>query len=182
MVEKHAIDVNRRIQAGAHAPEGGDQIGEPFERGVFAVQRDEHGFGANERIERQQSERRRAIDEDVIETIAQRRKKPAQLGFAARERDHLDFGAREVAIGGQYREPWNRGLRNEVIENLLGSFIISGESRCSIAGRGAFDAPARDRWSYWLVGSTSTSRCLRPSAARAAARLMAVVVFPTPPF
>ena len=61
------------IERAAHAAQRGDEIGEPFEREVFAVERDQHGVGGDERIERQQAERRRRVDEDVVELVAQRR-------------------------------------------------------------------------------------------------------------
>ena len=36
-----------------------DEIGEAFEREVFAVERNQHGVGGDERVEREQAERRR---------------------------------------------------------------------------------------------------------------------------
>ena len=107
--QEHAIDVERRIQSRAHTPQRRHEIGESFEREIFAVQRDEHGFGGDERVQRQQAERRRAVDEDVIEAIAERREKSAQLRFAPRQRHHFDLGARQIAIGGQDRQIGNRG-------------------------------------------------------------------------
>ena len=65
--QQHAFDVERRIERGAHAPHRADEIGEPFEREVLAVQRNQHRVGGDERVERQQAERRRAVDEDVVE-------------------------------------------------------------------------------------------------------------------
>ena len=64
--QQHALDVEGGIERGAHAAHGADEIGEPFEREVLAVQRNQHGVGGDERVERQQAERRRAVDEDVV--------------------------------------------------------------------------------------------------------------------
>ena len=75
--QQHAVDVERRIQSRAHTAQGSHQIRKPFQREVLAVQRDQHCFGGDECIERQQAEGRRAVDEDVIEAIAQRREEPA---------------------------------------------------------------------------------------------------------
>ena len=58
--QQHAFDVERRVERGANAAQRGHEIGEAFEREVFAVQRDQHGVGGDQRIEREQAERRRA--------------------------------------------------------------------------------------------------------------------------
>ena len=58
------------LSAAAHAPHRADEIGQPLEREVLAVQRDEHRVGGDQRVEREQSERRRTVDEDVVELRA----------------------------------------------------------------------------------------------------------------
>ena len=70
--QQHAGDVERRVERGADAAQRRDEIGEPFEREVLAVERNEHGVGGDERVEREQPERRRRVDEDVVEAIAER--------------------------------------------------------------------------------------------------------------
>ena len=44
-----------------------EQLAEPLERVVLALDRDEHLARRHERVDRQQAERRRAVDEDVVE-------------------------------------------------------------------------------------------------------------------
>ena len=70
MVPADAFDVERGVQSGAHAAHGADQIRETFEREVLAVQRDEHGVGGDEGVEREEAQRRRTIDEDPVVVIA----------------------------------------------------------------------------------------------------------------
>ena len=106
--EQHAFDVERRVERGADAAHRADEIGEPFEREVLAVQRNQHGVGGDERVERQQAERRRAVDEDVVEVVAHRREQRAQPFFARGERDQFDFGAGEIAVGGDQRQAVDR--------------------------------------------------------------------------
>ena len=96
---QHAGDVERRVERAAHAAQRGDEIGEPLEREVFAVERNQHGVGGDERVEREQPERRRRVDEDEVEAVAERVEHEAQPRLAVRQRDELDFGAGEVAIG-----------------------------------------------------------------------------------
>ena len=92
------------IERAAHAPHRADEIGEAFEREVLAVQRDQHGVGGDERVERQQAERRRAVDEDVVELGAQRIEDALQPVLALRHRDQLDLGAGQIAIGRHERQ------------------------------------------------------------------------------
>ena len=83
------------LSAGAHAAHGADEIGEAFEREVLAVQRNEHAIGGDERVQREQAERRRAVDEDVVELVAQRLEQVPQAAFAIGQGDQFDLGAGE---------------------------------------------------------------------------------------
>jgi len=81
--QQHAFDVEGGIESGANTPHGADKIRQAFDREVFAVQRNEYQRRPrDERVQRQQSERRRAIDENVIELIARAREQGAQTFFA----------------------------------------------------------------------------------------------------
>ena len=95
-----------------------DEIGEPFEREVFAIERNQDGVRGDERVEREQAERRRRVDEDVVEARAERVEHVAQAMLAMRQRDELDFGAGQIAIGGDERES---GDRSSSAETLTGS-------------------------------------------------------------
>ena len=82
--QQDAFDVERRVERGADAAHRADEIGEPFEREVFAVQRNQHGVGGDERVQRQQAERRRTVDEDVVEVVAHRRDEQRAAALRAR--------------------------------------------------------------------------------------------------
>ena len=64
---QHAGNVERWIERGANTAQCRDEIGQTFEREVLAVERNQDRVGGHERIEREQSERRRRVDEDVVE-------------------------------------------------------------------------------------------------------------------
>ena len=49
--QQHAIDIERRIQSRAHTPQRRHEIGQSFEREIFAVQRNEHRFGCDKRVQ-----------------------------------------------------------------------------------------------------------------------------------
>ena len=72
------------IERGADAPQGADEVGETFERKVLAVQRDHHRVGGHEGIERQETERGWAVDEDVVVVVAYHAEQKAKALFALR--------------------------------------------------------------------------------------------------
>ena len=59
-----------------------DQIGKSLEREVFAVKGNQHGVRGDQRVEREQAERRRTVDEDVVESVANRLEQQPQPFFA----------------------------------------------------------------------------------------------------
>ena len=167
------------IERDADAAQRGDEIGQAFEREVFAVQRDEHRVGGDERVEREQAERRRGIDQDEVEARAQRLEERAETAIAIGERDQLDLGAGEIAG----RRDHERGCATLVARMKSSADGFVGRERL-------IDGAARRR----LVpsGRGRSWRCLGGRRRRAASgdrrvrrrlpTLMAVVVLPTPPF
>ena len=51
--QQHAIDVERGVQAGLHPTQSRHQIGEPLEREIFAMKRNEDRLGGDKRVQRQ---------------------------------------------------------------------------------------------------------------------------------
>ena len=111
--EQHAVDIECGIQRAAHAFERGHQIGQTFEREVLAVQWDEDGVGGDQRVEGQQAEARRAVDEDAVEAVAQRLEETAQSELAFGQADQLDLGAGELTVGRDHEEVIERGRQND---------------------------------------------------------------------
>src|SRR4029079_18386367 len=54
----------------------------------------------DERVEREQAERGRTVDEDPVEVLAQRLEQTPQPALAVGEAHKLDFGAGETAVSG----------------------------------------------------------------------------------
>src|SRR5688500_13537913 len=67
---QHPGDVEAWIECAAHPAQRRDEIGKTLECEVFAVERNQHGVGSNERVQRQKTKRRWGVDEDVIELVA----------------------------------------------------------------------------------------------------------------
>src|SRR5262245_49916303 len=57
--EQHAFDVESRIERCTDAPHRADEIGKAFEREVLAVQWNENRIRSDERVECEETERRR---------------------------------------------------------------------------------------------------------------------------
>ena len=65
----------------------------------ITVQGNEDRVGRDERVQRKKAERRWAVDEDVVVSIAHARDQKPQSFFPLGQRDELDFGAGQAAIG-----------------------------------------------------------------------------------
>ena len=68
----------RWIERAANAAQRGDEVGKALEREVLAGQRNQHGVGGDERVQREQPERRRRVDQDEVEVVANRREDALQ--------------------------------------------------------------------------------------------------------
>ena len=171
--EQHAAEHEARVEPAADEVDRARQLGEPLERVVLGLHRDEHAVGRRERVHGQRPERGRAVEED--EGVgAPRLLERVRRGSARRSR-----GAR--APPRRRRAPACSGRGRG--------------SRTSCAWRAR--APARRRGGRtrtipfariprpdvaFACGSRSMTSARSPASARHAARLIAVVVFPTPPF
>ena len=96
--EQHAFDAKGGIERNAYAFDRRHQLGDPLEREVLAIERNQDGVGRDETVERQQAERRRRVDEDVLKFRAQALEQPPKPMLARFERDELDLGARQLSI------------------------------------------------------------------------------------
>src|SRR6266545_475314 len=76
-----------------------EQLTQPFEGVVLALDRDQHLLGGDQGVHRQQPERRRAVDEHVVQLGVVRLDGPAQPGLPRHHRHQLDLCSREVDRG-----------------------------------------------------------------------------------
>ena len=63
---------SRRVEGGADAAQRRHEIGKSLEGEVLAMERDQHSVRGDERVQRQQAERWRAVDDDEPITRAER--------------------------------------------------------------------------------------------------------------
>uniref|UniRef100_A0A183BUV4 LigA n=1 Tax=Globodera pallida TaxID=36090 RepID=A0A183BUV4_GLOPA len=119
--EHHAEDRQAGIEATADALDRAEQLAEPFEREELALERHEQRVRGNHGVDRQQPERRRAIDQDhvpALRIVAGDRRIEA-VG-ARIELDQLDLRARQILRRRHDVEPGDLGGRGDIDEIDIG--------------------------------------------------------------
>ena len=156
------------------------QLAQAFEREELALQRHQHGIGRRHRIQRQQVERRRAVDQHIAVAGGAVWRPPARhcAGVSTRS------GAEAISIStpsrssveGTMRQAGHRRRHRRLPRAPVRR---SARRRTTRSGRGG-RCPGRC-WRCPAGRGRRSAHC-SPMAASAVARLMAVVVLPTPPF
>src|SRR5665213_1107152 len=67
--QQNALNIELWIVGGAHSLKGGNQFGDPLQREVFRLHRNNESLRGRQNVEREQVERRRAIQNDEIEAV-----------------------------------------------------------------------------------------------------------------
>ena len=131
--------------------------------------------GRDQRVDGQQAEGRRAVDDDVLELAVQRGEFVLQLERRVELADQPRFELGQRDAGRRDRQVGLARRQDDVGE------VDSLSTKTSYM---LFSAARMSMYDMLLLpcGSRSMSSVGLPRMARAAARLMAVVVLPTPPF
>src|SRR5262249_45903018 len=90
-----------------------NQVGEAFQRKILAVQRNKHRIGGDQRVQRQEAQRRRTINKDVVIFVVDRIEKNSQAFLTAFEGHQLDLSASQVSIGWNEVQPIDLSRQNE---------------------------------------------------------------------
>ena len=94
--QQHAVQREAGVQPLLHPLDRTHQLGQAFERIELALQRHQHPVGGDQRIDRQQVQRGRAVDQHLVVTLDPVAHRVRQLEFAFRALAQLQFGAGEV--------------------------------------------------------------------------------------
>ena len=116
IVSTHALQLEPRIERALHPLDRAHQLAQPFERIEFALQRHQHRIGGDQRIDRQQVQRRRAVDQHLVIVAHPAADRPAQQKFAplarrpipARRRPDPATPGRSTAAGCRSLRPPDR--------------------------------------------------------------------------
>ena len=90
--EDDALDLETRIEMTLYALDGADEVAQSLERVELALQRHENRIRRHQRIEGQQPQRGRAVDQHVIVIEHGTRECVAQPKLLPLHLDQLDFG------------------------------------------------------------------------------------------
>ena len=162
-----------RVQVLPHHLQRVLELDETAQRQVLGLHRHDHAGRGDERVDRQQAERRRRVDQDVVVAILDRRRAPSGARARGRSGSTAPVGAGEVDRRdgdvdlARARSPASIGSRCTSTSNIERS-IVSGFSPCDIV--------------RLPCGSRSMQSTRSPCSRNATPRLSVVVVFATPPF
>src|SRR5581483_11027070 len=101
---QQAFDFEVRIEARTHRLDRVEQARKTFEREIFALDRDQHAVCRRQRVDGQEMQRGRAIDEDGLIAVAELGQMLLEARFAREHVHELELGCGQVAVAGQQIE------------------------------------------------------------------------------
>ncbi len=157
-----AKDFEASVESLPYELDGLDEVGQALERVELALQRNEHPIGSGERVDSQETQGRWAIDDDVVESLCDVRQSLTQPRLPTFEPDQLDFGADEIDVRRQEREPrQSRGrecllcwfvAEQDMVDRRVERALLNPEPRRSVALRIEVDEQAS------LIGKSKAGR------------------------
>ena len=160
-----------RVQVLAHHRERVLELDEPAQRQVLGLHRDDHAGRGDERVDGQEPERRRRVDEDVVVAILDRRKRLLERALAADlARERQSAPARSIDATAMSTSRFS-------ITCSIGSRWTSTSNIERSIGRGSALGHRQV-----ACGSRSMRQRARPARAKATPEISVVVVWATPPF
>ena len=125
--QQETFDGECRIQFLLDNLDGIQQLGDSFERKILTLDRDNHGVRCGQRIDGDQTQRGRAVDEDIVVVREQRTQQLAHHLLAVLQVQHLDFRAHEVDVAGNDIEVWNIRLVDGLTSvHLIDKAVVDG--------------------------------------------------------
>ncbi len=127
-------DLERRVEGAPHPLDGADEMAQPFEGVELDLERDQDGVRRAKRVQCQQVERGRAVDQDIVEARDATVDRVLEAKLALIAVDQLELGARKVDRGGDDREARDRGRhhrpveRHAVHQDVVGGRFADGTS------------------------------------------------------
>ena len=110
----------------------------PFEGEIFAGERNEHGVGRDEGVQCEQAERRRSVDEDDIEGVANPGEHGLQTALSIGEGYELDLGARQLPVRWHQRQVLHLGLEDRQFTGFVrGERVVNRRARLSLESKPA---------------------------------------------
>src|SRR5256885_546173 len=96
--QHYAFNAQLWIEPGAYAFNRVQQLADTFEGKVLALHRNQHGVGCNQRVQREQVQRRGTVQHHELEAITQWRERLAHAKLTRLSVDQLKVGADQVLV------------------------------------------------------------------------------------
>ena len=122
-----ALEGERRIEVVADEVDRAEQLGQPFECVVLALERHEDRVRGRQCIDGEQSERWRAVDEDVVVAIRDASDEATEAAFPRFERSELDLGPGERDRRGNDVDPERTGDREILESEPVDDPVVDGD-------------------------------------------------------
>ena len=104
------LDLGQRVHEQGHPPEGE----------VFALEGDQHRLGGRQRVDGQQPERGRTVDQDVVVPVLGPGERPLEGLLAGDLGDEHDLGPRQVDVGRNQIETVDPAVLDHLVEGDRG--------------------------------------------------------------
>jgi len=102
--QQHAFDSEVGIEGSSHPLDGLHELTDSLECQVFALQRDQHRVRGYKGVQSEETQRRRAVDEDVVIEFTDFFDLALQYEFTTVPVDHIYFGTDQAAVGRNHSE------------------------------------------------------------------------------
>ena len=100
--QQEAFDFEGRVQLGLDDFNGIQQFADAFQCKIFRLYGDDYRIGGSQCVDRNQTQRRGTVYQDIIKLILQRSEYFFQYLFAVFQIEHLYFGTYQIDVGGDY--------------------------------------------------------------------------------
>ena len=118
---QHAEDAQLGVEPVDDLVDRVGQQGDAAQREVLALQRDDDAVGGGERVDGEQPEGGRAVDEDEVVALAQRVEDALEGLLAGDLADELHLGGRQVDVGRHEVHAGHIGRQDDVVDVVLGA-------------------------------------------------------------
>src|SRR6266540_7356445 len=131
--QDYAFDLQPRVELLPDQSNSTKNVSQPFHRVVLALERHKGSVRGCQGIQGQQAERRRAVDDDEIVAVPDRRQCLLEPPLALVRRHELDLGPYEVYIGRhELEEPHFRPDSSVLYADVLEKNVIDGSLERSL--------------------------------------------------
>ena len=116
--QDNPLDFQLGIQALPHELDRSKELGQPFERIELALKRDENPGRGSQRVDREETKRRRTINQHEVVVVIDCRERLFEPMLTTIQAHELDLGADQVAVRWQQCEMAQRSSNDRLLGGL----------------------------------------------------------------